>query len=254
MIIFYDWKTERIAYFAIEKYIESLAFRMKKVGQEVLLEMPIGIVLINDKFEIEWANPYMTRLLDIPTLTGQDLFLLSDELQKIRKSDEKTDSIVTIRDRKFKVIYKQEEKLLYFLDVTEQVKIEKQYYDDRTVIAILFIDNYDDITQGMDDQTKSMTNSTVTSIINDWAEEYDIYIKRIDTDRFLAILNESILNELEKKKFSILDDIREKTAKKNLSLTLSIGIGTGSPSLIELGELAQSSLDLVLGRRRPGGY
>lgn len=248
LIIFYDWKTERIAYFAIEKYIESLAFRMKKVGQEVLLEMPIGIVLINDKYEIEWANPYMTRLLDIPTLTGQDLFLLSDELQKIRKSDEKTDSIVTIRDRKFKVIYKQEEKLLYFLDVTEQVKIEKQYYDDRTVIAILFIDNYDDITQGMDDQTKSMTNSTVTSIINDWAEEYDIYIKRIDTDRFLAILNESTLNELEKKKFSILDDIREKTAKKNLSLTLSIGIGTGSPSLIELGELAQSSLDLVLGR------
>ena len=71
LIIFYDWKTERIAYFAIEKYIESLAFRMKKVGQEVLLEMPIGIVLINDKFEIEWANPYMTRLLDIPTLTGQ---------------------------------------------------------------------------------------------------------------------------------------------------------------------------------------
>ena len=83
----------------------------------------------------------------------------------------------------------------------------------------------------MDDQTKSMTNSTVTSIINDWAEEYDIYIKRIDTDRFLAILNESTLNELEKKKFSILDDIREKTAKKNLSLTLSIGIGAGSPSL-----------------------
>ncbi|QBK24839.1 DHH family phosphoesterase [Ureibacillus thermophilus] len=248
IILIHDWRKEKIFHITVEKYIESLAFRMKKVGQEALLEMPIGVVLINDKFEIEWANPYMTRLMELPTLTGQDLFLLSDELQNIRKSDEKKHSIVTIQDRKFKVIYKKEEKLLYFLDVTEQVAIEKQYHDNRPVIAILFIDNYDDITQAMDDQTKSMTSSTVTSIINDWAEEHDIYIKRINTDRFLAVLNEATLYELEKKKFSILDDVREKTAKKNLSLTLSIGIGAGSPSLIELGELAQSSLDLVLGR------
>ncbi|MFC5559719.1 DHH family phosphoesterase [Ureibacillus thermophilus] len=248
IILIHDWRKEKIFHITVEKYVESLAFRMKKVGQEALLEMPIGVVLINDKFEIEWANPYMTRLMELPTLTGQDLFLLSDELQNIRKSDEKNHSIVTIQDRKFKVIYKKEEKLLYFLDVTEQVAIEKQYHDNRPVIAILFIDNYDDITQAMDDQTKSMTSSTVTSIINDWAEEHDIYIKRINTDRFLAVLNEATLYELEKKKFSILDDVREKTAKKNLSLTLSIGIGAGSPSLIELGELAQSSLDLVLGR------
>lgn len=248
IVIIHDWRKEKISHLAIEKYIESLAFRMKKVGQEALLEMPIGVVLINDKYEIEWANPYMTRLMGMPTLTGQDLFVLSEELQNIRKSDEKQNCVVTIQDRKFKVLHKQEEKLLYFFDVTDQVEIEKQYHDDRTVIAILFIDNYDDITQGMDDQTKSMTNSTVTSIINDWAEEHDIYIKRIDTDRFLAVMNEATLNELEKKKFSILDDVREKTAKKNLSLTLSIGIGAGSPSLIELGELAQSSLDLVLGR------
>ena len=46
----------------------------------------------------------------------------------------------------------------------------------------------------------------------------------------------------------ILDDIREKTQQKNLSFTLSIGVGADSPSLIELGQLAQSSLDLVLGR------
>ena len=115
------------------------------------------------------------------------------------------------------------------------MNIREQYLADRTVIAILFIDNYDEITQGMDDQNKSLTNSTVTSIINEWAAGHGIYIKRIDTDRFLAILNESILNNWKIKKFSILDDIREKTAKKNLSLTLSIGIGAGSTSFIELG-------------------
>ncbi|RKJ73661.1 hypothetical protein D7X33_20490, partial [Butyricicoccus sp. 1XD8-22] len=93
-----------------------------------------------------------------------------------------------------------------------------------------------------------LTNTLITSIINEWSENHGIFSKRISSDRFLSILNESILSELEKGKFAILDDIREKTAQKNLSLTLSIGVGAGSSSLIKLGELAQSSLDLVLGR------
>ena len=40
----------------------------------------------------------------------------------------------------------------------------------------------------------------------------------------------------------------EKLPQIKLSLTLSIGVGAGSSSLVELGQLAQSSLDLVLGR------
>ncbi|MDM5335657.1 DHH family phosphoesterase [Ureibacillus composti] len=248
IVLLYAWKVENIAYLEVEKYIESLSFRMKKVGEEALLEMPIGIVLVNDKFLIEWANPYMSQLLDVETLIGEELFILSDDLHGLTKSEEKKEIIVPIREHKYRVVYKQEEKLLYFFDVTERLKIESKYYADRSVIAILFIDNYDEITQGMDDQSRSLTNTTVTSIINDWAFEHGIYAKRINSDRFLAILNEAILHDLEKKKFSILDDIREKTAQKNLSLTLSIGVGIGSSSLIKLGELAQSSLDLVLGR------
>ncbi|MBM7609485.1 c-di-AMP phosphodiesterase-like protein [Lysinibacillus composti] len=248
IVLLYAWKVENITYLEVEKYIESLSFRMKKVGEEALLEMPIGIVLVNDKFLIEWANPYMSQLLDVETLIGEELFILSDDLHGLTKSEEKKEIIVSIREHKYRVVYKQEEKLLYFFDVTERLKIESKYYADRSVIAILFIDNYDEITQGMDDQSRSLTNTTVTSIINNWAFEHGIYAKRINSDRFLAILNEAILHDLEKKKFSILDDIREKTAQKNLSLTLSIGVGIGSSSLIKLGELAQSSLDLVLGR------
>ena len=44
-----------------------------------------------------------------------------------------------------------------------------------------------------------------------------------------------LLTDLEKARFSILDDIRETTAKQSKALTLSIGVGTGSTSLIELG-------------------
>ncbi|MFY3792538.1 DHH family phosphoesterase [Ureibacillus sp. MALMAid1270] len=246
--LIYAWQVEKTSYETIEKYIESLSYRMKKVGEEALLEMPIGILLINDKFMIEWANPFMLNILNVDSLIGEELFSLSDDLRLLTKPDDKHEIIVSIGERKYQVIYKQTERLLYFFDVTEQVEIELQYYADRTVIAILFIDNYDEITKGMDDQTKSLTNTLVTSIVNKWSAKYGIYSRRIASDRFLAILNESILGELEKGKFAILDDIRESTSQKSLSLTLSIGVGAGSSSLIKLGELAQSSLDLVLGR------
>ncbi len=91
-------------------------------------------------------------------------------------------------------------------------------------------------------------NSQVTSLLNAWAQEYGIFLKRTSSERFIAVLNEHILTELENAKFSILDEIREKTSVHTVSLTLSIGIGASVSSLKELGDLAQSSLDLALGR------
>ena len=248
ILMVYTWKVEQKNFEETEKHIESISYRMKKVGEEALLEMPIGILLVNEQYEIEWSNPYMQSVLNIETLVGESIVNISDDIYVFMKTEEKKEATITLRDRKYRVFYKDEERLLYFFDITEQIAIEKQYFADRTVIAILFVDNYDEITQAMDDQPRSLTNTMVSSIVNEWAEEHGIFMKRISSDRFLAVLNESILTELEKKKFAILDTIREKTAQKNLSLTLSIGVGAGSSSLVELGGLAQSSLDLVLGR------
>lgn len=246
--IAYAWHIEMKVFKQTEEHIETLSFRMKKVGEEAFFELPIGILLIDDQYKIEWANPFVTKMLNVDSLIGEDMFIFSDGMYSLIKPEEKSEITITVGDRKYRVFFKRDEKLLYFFDVTEQVEIETQYYADRTVLAILFIDNYDEITSTMDDQARSMANSLVTSIINDWAARDGIFVKRVASDRFIAVLNESILSKLENEKFSILDDIREKTANINLSLTLSIGVGVDSNSLIELGQLAQSSLDLVLGR------
>ncbi|WP_342599591.1 DHH family phosphoesterase [Psychrobacillus sp. FSL H8-0483] len=244
----YGWKLEQRVYEETEKHIETLSYRMKKVGEEALLEMPIGIILINDQYIIEWANPYMMQKLPFDTIIGEELVSISKDFQQLLKQEDSKELVISLDDNNYKVFYKAEEKLLYFFDITEQVEMESLYYGDRTVISVLFIDNYDEIAQGMDDQTRGQLNSIVTSCVNNWGAKYGIYVKRISSDRFLAVYNESILVELEKNKFSILDDIRETTSKFGFSLTLSVGVGVGSTSLVELGELAQSSLDLVLGR------
>ncbi|KAB2330281.1 DHH family phosphoesterase [Bacillus mesophilum] len=230
-----------------EEYISTLSYRVKKVGEEALMEMPIGIMLINDEYFVEWTNPFLATCFDEDTLVGRSLYDVADSLVSIVKQEVESE-VITLHDRKFRVIHKPEERLLYFFDVTEQTEIEKMYEAERTVIAIIFLDNYDDLTQAMDDPTRSSINNLVTSILNHWATENGVFLKRVSSERFIAVFNENILRLLEKGKFTILDEVRETTAKQNVPLTLSIGVGTGVSSLPELGTLAQSSLDLALGR------
>lgn len=230
-----------------EEYIATLSYRLKKVGEEALLQMPIGIMLINDDYYIEWTNPFLASCFAEDTLAGRSLYDIAESLIPVIKQEIEMDT-VSLNERNFKVIHKREERLLYFFDVTEQVEIEKMYEDERTVIATIYLDNYDELKQGMDDQRKSSLNSLVTSLLDKWAKENGVFLKRTSSERFITIFNERTLQHLEKGKFSILDEIREMTVKQNVPLTLSIGVGSGVSSLPELGVLAQSSLDLALSR------
>lgn len=232
---------------SIEQYITSLSHRLEKVGDEALLEMPIGIMLINENYTIEWANPYLASAFKEKTLVSKSLYDIAESLiPKLKQS--KDNFKITILDCQYDVFYKKDEQLLYFINITEQEKVEHRYEQERPVIAIIFLDNYDDLTQGMDDQTRSGLNSFVTSILNNWANETGIYLKRTASDRFIALFNEEIFATLEENKFNLLDKVRKLVAKQNVPLTLSIGVGTGASTLPDLGKLAQSSLDLALGR------
>ncbi|MFS0905612.1 DHH family phosphoesterase [Priestia aryabhattai] len=245
--LFLYMRMERMLSDEFETYISMLSHRLKKVGEEALMEMPIGIMLFNDEYQIEWTNPFLASCLGEDTLVGRSLYDVAESIIPLIKQEVETE-VVTLHDRKFKVVIKRDERLLYFFDITEQMEIEKLYEEERTSLGIIFLDNYDELTQGMDDQVKSNLNSHVTSMLNNWAQEYGIFIKRTSSEKFIAIMNEQILIHLERSKFSILDQVREETSKQNIPLTLSIGIGAGAADLPELGALAQSSLDLALGR------
>lgn len=246
-IVYYLLKYELQLYEEMEEYISTLSHRVKNVGDEALLEMPIGILLFNDEHQIEWANHYLASVLDVESLVGRHLNTISEGMIALLKGEVEIEKI-TLNERKFRVHILRKEKLLYFFDITEQSKIEQLYEEEKTVLGIIFLDNYDEVTQGMDDQTKSTINSKVISLLNNWASNYGIFLKRTSSDRFVAVFDQFILNQLEKTKFDILDEVRELTSKQNVPLTLSIGVGCDSADLPELGALAQSSLDLALGR------
>lgn len=232
---------------SLETYISTLSHRVKKVGDEALTRMPIGILLYNDHYQMEWMNTYMGSLLDSESFLGKPLEQISEELVPYIKG-EADDEVISINDKSFRVDFRQEERLLYFFDVTEPVKVQRLYREEETVLGIIYLDNYEELTQGMEDQVRSRVNSEVTSILKQWATDNGIFLKRISSEKFFGVFNQRILKTLEKEKFSVIDQVRESMARENIPITLSIGIGSGYLALPELGELAQSSLDLALGR------
>ncbi len=248
LAIYHSVRTEHRLQSLAEKYITTLSYRVKKAGEEALNEMPIGILLYSEEYEIEWTNPYVNSLSDEETLVGHDLNIISEDL--IPAIKEQKDEFWFEHDaRHFQAIIKRDERLIYFFDQTDQVELETLYRNEKTVLGIIFLDNYEEVTQGMDDTSKSQLNSQMTSLLNQWSSEHNIYLKRTSQERFLAVMNLEILDGLEKTKFGVLDEVREMITDKNIPLTISIGIGIGkSSSLREIGELAQSSLDLALGR------
>src|SRR5690625_1920060 len=247
--LWYTFETEKKRYEETQRYISSLSYRVKRAGEEALLEMPIGIILYSEDFEVEWSNPFMNQFTEDETYVGKSLQELSEQLIPNIKED-KEDVWISIEQFYFQVTVKKEERLLYFFDRTKQKKIERKYDDEQTVIGVIFLDNYEEVTRNMEDAVKSELNSTITSTLNHWAQQYGLYLKRTSQERFLAVGTNDILEELEETRFNILDKVRELENEKgeNNPVTLSMGIGYGEADLPALGELAQSSLDLALGR------
>lgn len=243
------------------EYVAGLSYRLKKVGGEALLQMPIGIILYDDTGEIEWCNPEMDTIAGSHTThIGKALDDISGEINQLILSDKDSD-ILTIRDRKYRVRLRRDDRLLYFADITDVLEIKKNYYNEQSVLALIFLDNYDEVTQGLEDQVRSTINNEATSLIKAWAQHYGIYLRRTASDRFLAVMNEKLLKHVEADHFSILDQVRKVTVPlSHIPLTLSIGVGAGAESLEELGTYSQSALDLGLGRggdqaviKRPDG-
>jgi cyclic-di-AMP phosphodiesterase len=244
---YYTIRVEKKLTDETEKYISTLSYRIKKVGEEALLEMPIGIILFNDDYKVEWTNHYMNQFAVEETIVGESLNIISEDLIPMIKENHE-EFRIEVDDYDFQTIIRKEERLIYFFDRTEQSELETLYANEQTVLFIIFLDNYDEITQNMDDTIKSQLNSEVTSFLNQWAHDNGLYLKRTSQDRFLAVGTREILNSLERTKFNILDEMHELNSELDIPITLSIGVGVGNAGLPDLGELAQSSLDLALGR------
>lgn len=231
-------------------YISDLSYKIKRSEQEALLKMPIGILMLNDLAEVVWVNPTMQKLFGQEEILGKKLTEADEELAKVINDNMSNKDSVEIKwqDKRFNMLVQNDINVVYLLDITHYAEIQKQYDDSRLVIGQIFIDNYDEVTQSMNDTNISNLSNYITNELSSWASQMGMFLKMIDEDHYFVLAYTKSLTQMEKEKFKLLDRIRERTSKQNFSVTLSIGLAYGGTDLAKLSRLSQSNLDLALGR------
>ncbi|GAB6092982.1 DHH family phosphoesterase [Furfurilactobacillus curtus] len=233
-----------------QEFIADLSYRIKRGEQEALIEMPMGILIFNEHQRISWINPYLQTYFGEIDVLGKTIAEVSGQLAEAIEAHEKDGEYTTITwaDKQFYLLVQPELNVVYLMDVSHYAQIERDYHDEQLVLGMISLDNYDEVTQSMNDSDVSTLRNYVTSTLTDWTLAFNMYLRRLSSDRYLILGHLSDLEQLETDKFKILDTIRETTSKQNYPLTLSLGIAYGQKDLNRLATLSQSNLDLALGR------
>ncbi|MDO3413247.1 DHH family phosphoesterase [Saccharibacillus sp. CPCC 101409] len=240
----------------LAEYTSSLSYRVHSIEGEIVSRLPLGLMLYDAERTIEWHNRQVVGLLGIDTAIGMPLSELLPGLPPLARekkdgsreplSEVKTE--IEIGPDTYMVIVYPEERMVYLQKMTEMAELRARYEQESLSLGILMLDNLDEAVQGMDDQQRTLMVARATSLINSWARQYDVYLRRLSSERYMMLLNQASLEKLEQSRFVILDEVREATSDLKVPMTLSIGLACGNEKISELGALAQSSLDMALGR------
>ena len=247
IFVFYNKQKRKISE-QMERYVSKLTNRIKDSSERGINKFPIGIVVIDEDKNIEWANNFIYKNIKVEEIKGLNILELVPELEGLFSLETPVDNQFEIFGKHYKVNYQKDSGYIYFFDITESKVVMQRFRDTRPIILNLSLDNYEDVSNSLDDEVASRLDATIVITLTDWAKKNSIYLKRIDEDRFIGLLNVKDLKKIEKEKFQILDTIRNLKEDFDAPITLSIGVGMGTDFLPELGELAKSSLDLALGR------
>lgn len=222
--------------------------------------LPLGIILYSESRAVEWHNRNAGHIFSRKSLVGEDMQeLMPEVMASLQNLPSKREPVkegvlkeqrheLTVDDRYYEVVVIPSERLLYLFDITELVVLRERYEEEKLAIGIVMMDNLDEAAQGMDDQQRTSLIAKVASEITEWSKQFEVYLRRLSSERYLMLLNHRSLQALEESRFVVLDEVREMTADLKVPMTLSIGLAYGSESASELGALAQSSLDMALGR------
>lgn len=137
---------------------------------------------------------------------------------------------------------------IFFYDETEILRLQKYLTDRQLVVALLYIDNYEEALESIDEVRRSLLSALIDRKINKYFQEYQVLLKKIEKDKYLIVFQNQYLEELKGARFTILDEVRDVNIGNEMAVTVSMGIGTGTDSYTDSYEAAHAAIDLALGR------
>ncbi len=223
--------------------IKKVTYMVEKHGNDIFTNMPIGIVSINSSGIILWANEYFESLFDEISEMRSITEFFPDILDDLSEEEQVT---VTVNESFYKAI-KTDEAIFFFED-TARVEAVEKYNKEKLVMGAISFDNYEDYYNSLDEQRSNEITSHMAKLINQWCNQFGIYVRKYSNSRYLVIMNASSLDLALNDKFSILDSIRSYGHRTKLPLTISMSISYDNENISSMAESVFEGLDLVLSR------
>lgn len=259
-LIYYNWKINNIKREEWTRYIEGLSSDIDSATKYAVLNLPIPLTIVEFDGTITWYNPKFLEIIERSDLLGKNIQDIVDDfdLENILQNENELSEMIEINNRSFKILYNVVKLprehasnyiiMFYWMEVTECEKLNKKYEDERMVVGVIQLDNYDDVIQDVEEAKRPLVAAEIEHKINLWAGKINGLIRRYAKDKFIVIFSHKHLETLEAKKFDILDDIREINQDSSMPITLSVGIGVYGETPFQTWEFANGAKDLALGR------
>ena len=249
----------------ISQHLQDLTLNVNQAAKNSLIYSPIPLIIVESDGNIVWRSTnFVSEFANIDINNYITELLENINLEIKERKDKKDKSILSnlkIDNKEYKILgefvksgnreRKKQEKymmILYFLDETENIKLQREYKDSKACVGIIMIDNYEETIQQVEIDERPQLTAEIEKAIYEWANEYDGIIVKSDRDRFVYLFEQRHLEKIKESKFNILDTIKDINISKRIQLTLSIAISNEGETGKEKYQSAVNTMDVVLGR------
>ncbi|MBQ2318404.1 MAG: DHH family phosphoesterase, partial [Lachnospiraceae bacterium] len=253
----------------INNEIISFATQFGMVQRELLRNFQIPYAILDDEGKILWMNnqfvkvsgrdkAYQKSITGIfTTITRQVIEQANDEpysihlehnerfyeaaLQKLSFSQDGGEQLLALSG---------EESLtaLLLFDETDLMHYRKINDDERLVVALVYIDNYEETIDEVEDVKRSLLTAVIDRKISRFFSDINAIVRKVEKDKYFIVFQQQYMAQLEEGKFSLLEDIKTTKMGNESEITLSIGIGMNGADYTESAEFAKTAIGLALGR------
>ncbi len=138
--------------------------------------------------------------------------------------------------------------MIYLSDMTEMYQIRDEYIRSRPVVAIILVDNYEELTMNLSESVISTMDADINNAITTWAEVYNGLLRKLERNRYLLVFEKRDLENAKRDKFSLLEDVHGIVNPTGLAASLSVGLGVDGKHFEECYGFAALSIEMALSR------
>ncbi len=241
-------------------YLENFDFCLSDTTGVSLVKYPAPVVIIDLNGEIKWYNSNFKSLIGGKEIFGVKVHSLIPQIEvnKLVESRGEFGSVVKIGDSTYNVEAKiagRDDKntkhkflILYFIDKTDEYILAKLREEEKTVEALIVIDNYEEVLKETPDSNHGKILGEIEQTIGNWIALGDGTFRKFERDKFLVIFEQKKFEKILADKFEVLNRIKNINLENKIPVTISIGVGQHGIDPKENDKFAKFALDMALGR------